>query len=117
MNKPEDVARDSCASHGSSALICETCGGRESVTPRHIGYAICESCYRFDGISRHISPMVKPKPPCRVRIGSKVVTAQGIGLVVDKEPIRDRFRWGVELGESPFFYPVAYYWTDELSVL
>ena len=101
----------------SSALRCETCGGTEATNPKEIGYLICKKCYRFDGCSRHISPMVKPKPPCRVQLSDVVTTPHGIGKVVAREPIRDSFRWGVELVENPFWYSPVYYWSDELTII
>lgn len=53
------------------------------------------------------------------RMGQRVHTEHGAGRVVAIESYNrisgGTFRFGVALDVNPFFYPVAYFWPDELS--
>lgn len=54
-------------------------------------------------------------------IGSVVFTPNGKGIIKDIEHY-SRIegginRYGIELEQSPFFYPIAYYWPHEVSAL
>jgi hypothetical protein len=54
-------------------------------------------------------------------IGARVLTPNGIGVIKDIEHYSrvdgGINRYGVELKQNPFFYPVAYYWPHEVSAL
>lgn len=49
--------------------------------------------------------------------GDRVETPQGKGTIVDAEAYSriDDKRYGIKLDDNPFFYPVAYYWTHEIT--
>lgn len=56
-----------------------------------------------------------------MKLGDRVVTKYGEGVVVDSE-FYSRVdggitRWGLKLDANPFEHAVAYFWPDEISPL
>lgn len=53
-----------------------------------------------------------------MKIGDRITTPQGEGNIVDLEiysRMNNAKRWGIELDNNPFAFPVAYYWEEELK--
>ena len=51
-----------------------------------------------------------------VKIGTRVNTENGFGIVVEEEFRGEPYaRWGVELDNNPFSFPVAYYFKKEVE--
>lgn len=50
-----------------------------------------------------------------IKIGTKVLTPHGTGLVVSEEVFRTCERWGVKLDKNPFTFPVAFYFKEEVK--
>lgn len=49
-------------------------------------------------------------------LNKRVKTSKGMGKIVDIEQFRDLRRYGVELDENPFSFPVAYFPKHECEV-
>lgn len=50
-----------------------------------------------------------------VKIGTKVQTPHGSGVVVQEEIFRTCERWGVKLDANPFSFPVSFYLKSEVT--
>lgn len=50
-----------------------------------------------------------------IKIGSKVKTPHGTGIVVQEEVFRTCQRWGVMLDKNPFTFPIAFYFKEEIK--
>lgn len=50
-----------------------------------------------------------------MKIGDKVDTPHGAGVIVDEEVFRTCQRWGVKLDANPFSFPVAFYFKNEIQ--
>lgn len=74
--------------------------------------------------SRGIDPVIQEKIdevfPNRLAVGSRVLTKQGAGTIVDIEysyVIDFYMRYGVELDNSPFSFNPAFYTVKEVTLI
>jgi len=50
-----------------------------------------------------------------IKINSIVQTPNGRGTIVKEEVFRECERWGIKLDNSPFNFPVAFYFKKEVT--
>lgn len=51
-----------------------------------------------------------------MKIGAKVITPHGLGIIVQEEVFRTCERWGVKLDINPFSFPIAFYFKNEIRL-
>lgn len=51
-----------------------------------------------------------------LRVGNRVVTPDGPGEITDIERWSSGDRYGVRLDKTPFSYPIAFYFKNEISL-